>query len=192
MGRPKGSKNKNYYVTENEIVVEGDIVKIILNSPKYGIHFAYVDKDKYHLVKCFRWGVVKPKHVFYAYAKHKNSSIKMHRVVLGLELGKYIVDHSDGNGLNNLVSNLRIATNIQNGQNRKIHEGREYKGVYQADPNQLLFKAYIHVNKKSVYLGQFNNKEQAARAYNEAAIKYFGIFARLNIIPDVNKSGVSE
>lgn len=54
-----------------------------------------------------------------------------------------------------------------------------YKGVFWKT-QQKRWRAQIQVNGKKIYLGNFVNKEEAAKAYDEASIKYFGEFARTN------------
>ena len=57
-----------------------------------------------------------------------------------------------------------------------------YKGVFKNVNKKFPWKACINVNCEKIYLGQFRTKEDAAKAYNEAAIKLHGFFARLNEI----------
>jgi hypothetical protein len=102
----------------------------------------------------------------------------MHRLILDHHAEH--TDHKDGNGLNNQKSNIRPATRAQNGQNRKLQiHSAPFKGVHH-------FKALggwtasIRVNKKKKHLGYFDSPELAARAYDAAALKHFGEFARTN------------
>jgi len=88
-----------------------------------------------------------------------------------------IIDHINGDGLDNRRDNLRIATYGQNTQNSDATSISGYKGVI-ADANR--WKAYIHFEGKRIYLGSYVVKEEAASAYNEAALFYFGTNARIN------------
>lgn len=106
----------------------------------------------------------------------------LHRLLMGEPKGK-VVDHIDGNALNNKRSNLRICTHKQNMRNKKkTNKGSssQYKGVTFHKKSQK-WRANITI-KKVKYLGQFDSEVQAAKKYNEAAIKYYGEFARLNVI----------
>lgn len=91
------------------------------------------------------------------------------------------IDHIDGNKLNNSFENLRECTNAQNAYNSKTPKSNTsgFKGV-SLDKRYNKWAAYIRFNYRRKGLGYFNTKEEAARAYNQAAIQYFGEFAKLN------------
>jgi hypothetical protein len=95
------------------------------------------------------------------------------------------LDHKNNTPDDNRWNNLREATNHQNKYNRKnnVNNTSGIKGVHW-HKNILMWNARIGVNGKKIHLGYFTIKEDAARAYNEAAIKYYGEFARLNEIQD--------
>jgi HNH endonuclease/AP2 domain len=87
------------------------------------------------------------------------------------------VDHIDGNTLNNRRDNLRVCTGRQNRFNQKRRSDNQtgFKGVSKTNSR---YKAAIMVNQKSIYLGTFDTAPLAHEAYCEAALKYFGEFAR--------------
>lgn len=108
----------------------------------------------------------------------------LHRVVLGRVLGRELlptelVDHKDLNPLNNQRYNLRLASAVGNAANRPIPSNNTsgYKGVY---PYAGRFRAEIGGRKSRQYLGTFDTAEEAALAYNEAALTKYGEFSRLN------------
>ena len=107
----------------------------------------------------------------------------MHRLVLNAEPGT-LIDHKDGDGLNNCKSNLRWATCGQNLQNafKRANCSSKYKGVrWNASANK--WDARIQIDNSPIYLGLFSDEIEAAKAYNDAAIRYFGEFARANSTP---------
>jgi hypothetical protein len=113
-----------------------------------------------------------------------SETVGMHCLVLSSTSN--VIDHANGNIFDNRFSNLRVATYSQNQANRGKSPRKttsQYKGVswYARDNN---WQAGIKVNKVSINLGRYKTEKQAARAYNEAAIKYFGEFAKLNEFGD--------
>ena len=106
----------------------------------------------------------------------------MHRVIMDTELNM-IVDHLNGNGLDNRRSNLRNCTHAENMRNRKINKKNRsgFKGVsYYTKDNK--WRAMIKFNNLRIHIGFYIDPKDAARAYNEAAVKYHGEFANLNKI----------
>jgi hypothetical protein len=145
---------------------------------------ALIDDEDWILISRFDWFAHEEKSLWYAHSSVKRrdgarTTIKMHRLILGARAGQR-VDHRDGNGLNNQRDNLRLATQMQNTQNqrRKSNNTSGYKGVCRWKTSR--WQAYITVHKKRIPLGLFNNKEDAARAYDNAARQHFGEFAKLN------------
>lgn len=104
-------------------------------------------------------------------------SIRMHNLITGLRY----VDHANGNGLDNRRSNLRAASDTQNAQNRGLRSDNSsgFKGVSWHARGQY-WTACIGDGVKQRYLGHFNDREEAARAYDAAAVQLFGEFARTN------------
>lgn len=90
-------------------------------------------------------------------------------------------DHRDGDGLNNLRSNLREATQSQNLMNTRLRKDSQtgYKGV-SWDKERRLYQARIFVAGKRVFLGRFGDATCAAQAYDVAATQHFGEWAKTN------------
>lgn len=91
-----------------------------------------------------------------------------------------VIDHIDGNPSNNKITNLRACeSNKDNLRNTKPQEGTsKYKGVRLHKEGK--WTAQITVDRKSIYLGSFDEELDAAEAYNRAAKEYFGDYARAN------------
>ncbi len=110
----------------------------------------------------------------------KRRVVSLHRFILDTHQGQ-AVDHVNGDGLDNTQGNLRLASCAQNAQNRRLYSTNKtgFKGVYQRGRK---WAASIGVNRRSINLGTFETPELAAAAYNEAAAKHFGEYARLNAV----------
>ncbi len=122
---------------------------------------------------------------------HGRGVILMHRVIMGARPGEQ-VDHINGNRMDNRRSNLRICTAAQNKWNGSRHRDNVsgYKGVW-FDRWARRWRAKICCHGKQFALGNYRTPQEAALAYNRAASRYFGAFARLNVLepPAVGKSG---
>lgn len=108
--------------------------------------------------------------------------VTMHRIVMAAPKGT-MIDHKNGNGLDNRRSNLRFCTNAENQFNQRPQIGRasQYKGVWRGYGGRWV--AHIRHKGKQKYLGTYDTQEDAARAYDVAAQIRFGEFARLNNPP---------
>ena len=108
--------------------------------------------------------------------------IFMHRIIAGTPR-EMVTDHINRDKLDNRGLNLRICTRQENYFNRKldIRNKSGYRGVCFDKVNKK-WKAYIQTGKRWVNLGRYDNKIDAARAFNEAAVKLMGNFVNLNRI----------
>lgn len=91
------------------------------------------------------------------------------------------LDHRDGNKRNNRILNLRPASGSQNAMNRSIQANNTsgFRGVHQRS-GERKFRAQIQVEGRKIRLGTHHTADEAAHAYNKAAIQHFGEFAVLN------------
>lgn len=141
---------------------------------------ALVDDEDFAFVSRFRWRARRDKKTWYAETGSGSKSIFMHAILLGLDADEE-GDHRDGDGLNNRRNNIRKATRSQNCMNRNGWSKHGFKGVYLVATNGR-YGARIQVQKKMIQIGCFDTAEAAARAYDSAALKYHGEFARLNFL----------
>ena len=103
----------------------------------------------------------------------------LHRVIINAPIGLE-VDHINGNKLDNRRKNLRVCTRKQNGRNTSSKTGSSrYKGVA-LEKRRNKWRADICVSGKNKFLGYFETEEEAANAYDSAAVELFGEYAAIN------------
>lgn len=140
---------------------------------------AKVDPEDFDRASQRRWYAVKRgRKALILYAESAaHPQVLMHRFIVDCPTG-FVVDHINGDGLDNRRSNLRVCSQRDNSRNRGAVNG--YCGVsWKADIGR--WRARIMVERREISLGAFDTPEQAAEAYNRAAIEHFGQFAKLNI-----------
>ncbi len=118
--------------------------------------------------------------------KKITGTIWLHREIMGDPEG-LLVDHINGNPLDNRKENLRLCVQSQNmGNARKTTKKTSsvYKGVYKESSKGFKnpWSAYVNKDGKRSSLGHFATEEEAALAYNTKAEELFGEFANLNVI----------
>lgn len=144
--------------------------------------FALVDNDVYEQLNQHEWRYHKRGYaVRWAKTEKGRLFLSMHRVIMQTPSEMH-TDHRDGDGLNNRRGNLRVCTQNQNMFNRVTHKNNKcgYKGVYWQVGHEK-WRVTVYKNKRKIHVGYFTDLIEAAEAYNEAALKHYGEFARLNI-----------
>lgn len=156
--------------------------KIKLTQNKY----ALVDNEDFDKINEKKWFFDGKYARRIEYKKYKNGwkvlkRVRMHRQILGFP--QSMIDHKNGNGLDNRRENLRLCTRSQNSSNKIIQSNNisGYKGVSWWNTRKI-WKATIKINGKAKHLLYSKNPKEAARAYNEAAKIYYQEFAKLNKI----------
>lgn len=177
-------------ITNLDQVKEGDRIEedciLVINSPKYGRFEVLYSKEDEDLVLSKNWHVKKEYRTvdcFYVmtniWINNKRTAISLHRF---LKPEWKMIDHINGNPLDNRRVNLRETTYRQNSKNktkRSLNAASKYRGVYK---KQAKWAAKIMCDYKNYYLGAFETQEEAAKAYNEKALQFHGEYANLNII----------
>lgn len=156
------------------------IVQVRLTSGGY----ALIDEDDAERVRAFRWGESREGRSVYArmtnttYIPARNKSL--HRFVMRAT-PDVVVDHINGNGLDNRRCNLRLCSSRENSLNRRMYETDEkssrFKGVRLSGRRWV---ATIGVDGEQITIGAFDDEAEAAKAYDAAALEKFGEFARTN------------
>ena len=150
---------------------------------------ALVDDGDYNYLSQWKWHTLECKSgCWYAVRNYtdndgKRTLMLMHRELLPVD-GKLDVDHINGDGLDNRKENLRVCKHQHNMMNMKKSKSNTsgYKGV-SWHIKQKKYNAYIRVEGKRISLGSFDDAKKAALAYNEAAKRFFGDFAKTNLVP---------
>jgi hypothetical protein len=163
--------------------------EIICYSKKYGNQIAIVDESDFEKINKYRWNV-RPIEVkqsdnsseekdykYYAQTTAKNGdeiyNISMHQMIFGKVKKGFVIDHINGNSLDNTRSNLRKVTRKKNSQNKKSKN--KYLGVsWNKQCKKYICKALNY------YIGRFDDEKIAAKAYDKYIIRNLGSDSRLN------------
>lgn len=141
--------------------------------------FTIVDDEDFEFLNQWKWTVFCNKVPFYAYRqgpRPKRELILMHRLLLKCPKNK-IIDHINGDGLDNRKENLRIVTHHQNLINHGVSK-RNKSGFSGVRFYENRWQASITFNKKYMLLGRFKNLLDAVKARKKAEKKYFGKYRR--------------
>lgn len=162
---------------------------------KAGKKWCFVDDADFAELSKYVWHASRGISTWYVrrtdHSTGRPRTIRVHRQIIRAKRGE-LVDHADGNGLNNMRSILRTRSDAQIGMNtRKANNSYGFKGVSKAlyymkhgikygPPKAKPWRAHIRVEGRQRRLGCFSSPEDAARAYDAAALKFYGEFACTN------------
>lgn len=163
------------------VIVSGDMATVTLTQGMV----ATIDASDIDLVNGWNWSALMSPRRKAVYAARviardgKQTMLLMHRVIIGAEPG-LVVDHRDGDGLNNRQSNLRLCSRADNALNtgRRADNKSGFKGVF-FDARSGKWRAEIRRGGRSVHLGLHEDPEEAYARYCAAAHDIHGEFARL-------------
>lgn len=147
-----------------------------------------VDDDARHLFSKYTWRYEARTRKHYVCASTtkngKRISLYLHRMVLGASKGE-IVDHINGDTLDNRRCNLRMVTTRQNNLNsekKPSKYGNRFRGIQKRSNG---FSSQIRVNGKILWLGIFGTDAEAAYRYDLASLLHHGEYGRRNFLPFV-------
>lgn len=148
--------------------------------------FTIVDPDIYYRLGHLKWHLKgSNSKKFYAVRDVKigpgrTKQLGLHREIMNEPKG-LMVDHKNNDSLDNRRENLREATRSQNRQNVPKRKGASSRFIgvsYRKEEKR--WRARISCKGKRIHLGHFSDEITAAKAYDKAALKYYGEFARIN------------
>lgn len=166
----------------------GGALMPLYNRKRMIVCHTVIDESDWDWLNQYRWSLYvshsQPNKPPYVIAWVGGKRAKLHRIILNPP-DDLQVDHINGNPLDNRRENLRLVTHQQNQRNqRRITGGTSrYKGVSFHKRRAHLptpWQSRIMVDHKSTFLGCFATEDQAAQAYDRAALEYFGEHAALN------------
>lgn len=159
-------------------------------------NYCQVDDEDYNNLCKKKWNAARDHGRPVIYVKRiehvngKRVNISIHRLIMGVTDPKIIIDHKDGNPLNNQRSNLRLATPSQNQANRIKAKNKTslFLGVsihidWKLPPYNIYWIAQCSKDKV-IHTKCCKTEIEAACEYNKLALKYHREFAKLNIIED--------
>jgi hypothetical protein len=148
-----------------------------------GLH-AIVDAEDYKWLSQYKWYAHPDTRIktFYARRHSHGRTMLMHRMIMQPPKGM-VIDHINGNGLDNRRCNLRVCTQEQNARNNapKANAASRFKGVF---PCGDKWGAKVTHRKRTHRLGVFDDEVEAAKARDRLALELHGPFARLNFPPE--------
>lgn len=158
----------------SRIRIEGGTAYVSMSNTELEVMIDVADVD---IVKNHRWQFNGNLRLPYALHRHDGKSVGMHAILAGTYGTKHVVDHIDGNGLNNRRANLRACSPAQNRWNSRSFKikGAAYKNVVANDSGT--FRSGIIVNNRRYHLGVYATAEEASAAWCGAAVVLQGSYA---------------
>jgi hypothetical protein len=164
-----------------DIQIDGEIARVPLSR---GEQFAVIDAADVETVSAYRWGRTRSTGKCYAISRIKlpdgrRQNVFMHRLILK-PMPNSLVDHVNGDTLDNRRTNLRQCSHAENMRNTFMRDNKTgFKGVWKHGKG---YYASIEKKGQKCRIGPFSTPEMAAAAYAGAATILFGEFARFDLV----------
>lgn len=164
-------------------ITKSAVIEIPLTQDK----MALIDADDFQSIGQYRWRALRINGHWYAVRSEGKNTIYMHRQILSSTTHLRGM-HKSNNCLDNRRANLILCTQsqVKFANKRSANNTSGFRGV-SWHQHRNKFRARIKVHRALIHLGYFRSPNDAAKAYDDAAKKYFGAFARLNF-PEPNKA----
>ncbi len=165
----------------NEIVEIKNSIVYFYVYHRNKIYVAKVDESDWYKISRYRWCVTyNTKENRITGLKTSDPWTKLHRFVLNITDPKILIDHKNGDVLDNTKENLRTCSPGENARNIKSDRKNSKTGIKGITWHKSSKKwaAQIQINNKRIWLGTFPSKEDAINAYERAAKEHFGKFKR--------------
>jgi len=160
----------------NKILYRGGTLAIRLTNCS---HHAYIDAADLRKIDQYTWYQCDKGYAVTYIGGKRRRKLFMHRLVLGSFDG--MTDHINGNRLDNTQANLRKCTALDNARNasKRPNTSSRFKGVSWHKRSK---RWYVNINTKGkrIFIGQFRDETEAAKAYDAAALQHHGVFAKTN------------
>ena len=159
-------KNRTRFSLNEIIVYDGYAEIILYDKNQKEKTRVLIDEDDIDKIKNIKW-------CYDRYVRNTTLKISLHRLIMGCD-EKSVVDHINGNTLDNRKYNLRICDISKNAMNQKISTRNKsgYKGVFW-DKNRNKWRVTISIDKKPIMVGRYDTLEEALKARKDAEEKYY-------------------
>lgn len=173
---PRTENDLNEFRFLDNKTVEFDVY----NKKQEVVNHFLIDKDDLNKIRYHKWRIDGNKRVITGNSTNKNPRRELSRFILGITDSSLVVDHVNGNSLDNRKQNLRICTQRENVFNKcKNNSQSGYLGVFW-DKSRFRWAPEITQDSVRVHLGRYKELEKAVYARYIAEIVLFGDYRNKN------------
>lgn len=181
----------------NEYIKQDEYVILRIHSDTHGTFDIFIDEEDLEKCKTKKWYINRfnkkmRRKYFYVV---DTDGLLLHRLIMNVTDRKQVIDHIDGNMLDNRKKNLQICSTQENAQKQKFRltNTSGHTGVYWYPYRNLnKWMAKIVVDYKCINLGYYDDIEDAIKARKSAEIKYFGDFQPIRSIDSNEKKTINS